>query len=163
MKKNYFLIISITLLFFINGCTGYKPIFGSTNLPFKILEHSVKGDKSIGNKIYSKLHNLNKSNSDDQNIKGLNILIESSKNKEATAKDSSGKILEYRLTITAQINVSDYVTDEKILNQTFNSSITYKVQDQYSETIKLENRSIENLISKIYEELLVRLSENISS
>jgi len=163
MKKNYFLIISITLLFFINGCTGYKPIFGSTNLSFKILEHTVKGDKSIGNKIYSKLHNLNKSNSDDQNIKGLNILIESSKNKEATAKDSSGKILEYRLTITAQINVSDYVTDEKILNQTFNSSITYKVQDQYSETIKLENRSIENLISKIYEELLVRLSENISS
>jgi len=59
--------------------------------------------------------------------------------------------------------VVDYLTDEQILNQTFNSSITYKVQDQYSETIKLENRSMENLINKIYEELLIRLSENISS
>ena len=65
--------------------------------------------------------------------------------------------------IIAKINVVDYLTDEQILNQTFNSSITYKVQDQYSETIKLENRSMENLINKIYEELLIRLSENISS
>ena len=163
MKKNYFIIISLTLIFLLNECAGYKPIFGSNNLPFKISEHSIEGDKVIGNKIYSKLHNLTKSNKDEQNVKTLNILIECSKNKEGTAKDTTGKILEYRLMITAKINVLDYLTEEQILNQTFNSSITYKVQDQYSETIKLENRSVEDLITKIYEELLIRLSENISS
>ena len=57
--------------------------------------------------------------------------------------------------------VKNYLTDNKILDQNFISSISYKVQDQYSETIKLENKSIENLINKTYQELLINLSENI--
>ena len=71
--------------------------------------------------------------------------------------------MEYKLIITAKIEVSDYLQDKKILNQTFSSSISYKVQDQYSNTLKLESRSMENLISKIYQELLLRLSENFPS
>ena len=63
-------------LFFINGCTGYKPIFGSSNLPFKIDEFSLEGDKSIGNKIYSNLYNLSKSNNDIKKFKIIKILIE---------------------------------------------------------------------------------------
>ena len=43
------------------------------------------------------------------------------------------------------------------------SSSSYKVQDQHSETIKLENRTIENLINKTYQDLLIKLSENILS
>ena len=82
---------------------------------------------------------------------------------EPTSKDTTGKILEYKLIITAKIEVSDYLQDKKILNQTFSSSISYKVQDQYSNTLKLESRSMENLISKIYQELLLRLSENFPS
>jgi len=35
------------------------------------------------------------------------------------------------------------------------------VQDQYSETLKLENKSIENLIDKTYKEFLIKLSEGI--
>ncbi len=163
MKKNYFLILLITSLLFVNGCTGYKPIFGSNNVQFKISEYSIKGDKIIGNKIYSKLHNLTKSNKSDSGTKSLKIIIDSSKNKEPTSKDTTGKILEYKLIITAKIEVSDYLQDKKILNQTFSSSISYKVQDQYSNTLKLESRSMENLISKIYQELLLRLSENFPS
>ena len=163
MKKYNFLILSVAMLLFLNGCAGYTPIFGSNKIPFKISEHSIEGDRIIGNKIYSKLHNLSQTNDAENNIKTLNILINCSKVKEATSKATTGKILEYRLTVTAKINVLDYLNDEQVLNQTFNSSITYKVQDQYSETIKLENRSMESLISKIYEELLIRLSENISS
>ena len=36
------------------------------------------------------------------------------------------------------------------------SSSVYKVQDQYSETIKLENQTIENLINKTYQDLLIK-------
>ena len=39
-----------------------------------------------------------------------------------------------------------------------NNSILFPIQ-----TIKIENRSTDNLISRIYEEILIRLSENISS
>ena len=163
MKKNYFLIFPLLFLLILSGCTGYKPIFGSNNLQFEIAQYSIKGEKLIGNKIYSKLHTLSKSNDKNKDIKSLKILIESKKDKESTSKDSTGKILEYRLLVSIKIDVEDYLTENKILNQTFSSSITYKVQDQYSETIKLENRSLENIISKIYQEILIRLSENISN
>ena len=54
MKKKAYSIFSFILLIIINGCTGYEPIFGSTNLEFKIVDYSISGDKKLGNKIYSK-------------------------------------------------------------------------------------------------------------
>tara|TARA_B100001996_G_scaffold355268_1_gene317739 strand:- start:758 stop:1252 length:495 start_codon:yes stop_codon:yes gene_type:complete len=161
MKKIYYLIILLLFVIFSTGCAGYKPIFGSKNLDFKILEYSLEGDKKIGNIVYSKLYNLSKSNDDIKNLKSLKLLIDSSKNKESTSKDSAGKILEYRIAVTIKVKIIDSLTENQILNQTFTSSTTYKVQDQYSDTIKLEKKSIENLILKIYQDLLIRLSEKI--
>ena len=161
MKKIYYLIILLLFVIFSTGCAGYKPIFGSKNLEFKISEYSLEGDKKIGNMVYSKLYNLSKSNDDIKNSKSLKLLIDSSKNKESTSKDSAGKILEYRIAITIKVKIIDGLTENQILNQTFTSSTTYKVQDQYSNTIKLEKKSTENLILKIYQDLLIRLSENI--
>ena len=50
---------------------------------------------------------------------------------------------------------------DEILNKTFSYSSAYNVQDQHSETIKLENKSIEIIINKTYQELLINLSQNI--
>ena len=161
MKKIYYLIILLLFVIFSTGCAGYKPIFGSKNLEFKISEYSLEGDKKIGNMVYSKLYNLSKSNDDIKNSKSLNLLIDSSTSKESTSKNSAGKILEYRIAVTIKVEITDSLTENQILNQTFTSSTTYKVQDQYSNTIKLEKKSTENLILKIYQDLLIRLSENI--
>ena len=60
------------------------------------------------------------------------------------------------------IKVKDLLDDRQMINQNFTSSSTYKVQDQYSETVKLENKSIENLIDKTYQDLLVKLSQNFN-
>ena len=163
MKKITHLISSIILLVLINGCAGYEPIFSSTNLEFEIDNHSIEGDKILGNKIYSQLRNLTRSNKNKQNIKKVNLFINVSKNKDATSKNSSGKVLEYKITLTAEIKVTDFIDDNKILEQTFVSSLSYKVQDQHYETVKLENKSIENLLNKIYQELLVKLSQNITT
>ena len=163
MKKITYLVFTSIIFIFIYGCTGYKPIFGSSNLEFKIADYSVNGDKIIGKKIYSRLHGLSKSTKNDQNITSVKFLIDSSKDKEATAKDSTGKILEYKITLKIKIITTDFMTDEKILNQTFISSSTYKVQSQYSDTVKIENKSIENLINKIFQEILIKLSHNIAT
>ena len=48
MKKILYLFISFIILINIGACTGYKPIFGSSNLEFKIADYSVNGDKIIG-------------------------------------------------------------------------------------------------------------------
>jgi hypothetical protein len=71
--------------------------------------------------------------------------------------------LEYKITIKTKIITTDFITDEKILNQTFISSLTYKVQDQHSDTVKLENKSVENLTNKIFQEILIKLSHNIKT
>ena len=161
MKKIIYPIFSFILLLFINGCAGYEPIFGSTNLQFEIADYSIEGNKILGNKIYSKLYSLSKSKKDDQNLRSVDLVIKVSKDKNVTTKDSAGKILQYKITLNTDIKVTDFITKDKILNQIFVSSLTYKVQDKYSDTVDLENRSIEDLLNKTYQELVTRLAQNL--
>jgi len=161
MKKVIYPIFSFILLLFINGCAGYEPIFGSTNLQFEIADYSIEGNKILGNKIYSKLYSLSKSKKDDQNLRRVDLVIKVSKDKNVTTKDSAGKILQYKITLNTDIKVTDFITKDKILNQIFISSLIYKVQDKYSDTVDLENRSIEDLLNKTYQELVTRLAQNL--
>ena len=161
MKKVIYPIFSFILLLFINGCAGYEPIFGSINLQFEIANYSIEGNKILGNKIYSKLYSLSKSKKDDQSLRRVDLVIKVSKDKNATTKDSAGKILQYKITLNTDIKVTDFITKDKILNQIFVSSLTYKVQDKYSDTVDLENRSIEDLLNKTHQELVIRLAQNL--
>ena len=161
MKKITYLTISFILLIGINACAGYKPIFSTSNLQFEISDYSIKGDKSLGKKIYTKLYNLSQSNKNNTAVKNINISIEVSKDKTVKVKNSAGKILEYKITLNTEVKITDSITDKVILNETFVSSLSYKVQKQHSDTVSLENTSIENLINKIYQELLIKFSENI--
>ena len=159
MKKIAHPIFLFILLIFINGCAGYEPIFGSTNLQFEIADYSIEGNKILGNKIYSKVYTLSKSNKDNQNLRNVDLVIKVSKDKKATVKDSAGKILEYKITLNTDVKITDFVTKDKILDQIFISSLTYKVQNKYSDTVNLENKSIENLLNKTYQELVIRLAQ----
>ena len=51
--------------------------------------------------------------------------------------------------------------EKKILDKTFNYSLSYDVQDQISDTKKQENKSIDNLLNKTYQELLILITKNI--
>ena len=161
MKKTIYFIFSFVLLILINECTGYKPIFGSSNLQFKIADYTIEGNKVLGKKIYAKLYSISQSSENDQNARSVNFFINVSKDKNASVKNSAGKILEYKVTLNSEIKVKDFITDDQILNQTFTFSLTYDVQNQQSDTVKLENRSIEAMIDKTYQELLIKLSQNI--
>ncbi len=161
MKKIFYLLTTFVLLIYIESCTGYKPIFGSSNLEFTITDYSILGDKKLGNQIYSKLYGLSQSTKNTLETKNIYVLINASQNKNATAKNSSGKILGYRINLFTTIAIKDSMTENEILNNIFSFSSTYKVQDQFSETIKLENQTIENLIEKTYQNLLIKLSKNL--
>ena len=161
MKKNTFTILLIVLLIFINGCSDYKPIFSSTNLEFNIANYSLEDNKTLGEKIYSRLKRASKLNGNNENVRKIDILIKASQNKKATAKDSSGKILQYKISLNIDVKIKDYLTEDEILNETYSSSFTYKIQNQYSDTLKLEERSINQLVDKTYQQILIKLSENI--
>ena len=161
MKKFNLFIILFLSIFFISSCAGYKPIFSTSNFQFNIEDFYIAGDKALGKKLYSRLYNLSRSNK-NENSRSILVSIDVKKNKEATVKDKTGKIIEYKITLDTKITVDDYLTDKIILNHNFNVSSSYTVQDQYSETVKLENKSIENLIDKIFQNLIIKLSGNIS-
>ena len=161
MKKITTLPFLFAILICIYACADYKPIFGSANLQFEIADYSVEGDKKLGNKIYSKLYNLSKSNKNQKETTSVVINIKVLKEKNSTSKDATGKILEYKINLNTKVIVKNYLTNDTLLDKNFISSSSYKVQDQYSETIKLENKVIENLINRTYQELLIKLSENI--
>ena len=163
MKKVIYLIFSIILLFYINACGGYKPIFGSKNFNFVIEDHSTKGDERLVNLIYKKLYNASIANQDKKNAKSISLTIETNKEKKATVKNSTGKILEYQIKLNTNIIINDYLTNKSMLNQNFNYSISYKVQDEHSETLKLENKNIENLVNKTYQDALIKISEVVTS
>ena len=163
MKKTTFLIISLFLLIYINACAGYKPIFSSSNFEFKIADYSINGNKKLGNKIYSKLHNISQSNKNNPDALNVRVSIDTSMNKLATVKNSSGKILEYKMNLNTNIIIYNFLTDKEILNQNFNNYSSYKVQDQHSESLKLGNKIIENLIDTIYQNILVKISEGFAT
>ena len=163
MKKKTYPIFLFILLVLFNGCSGYKPIFSASNLEFIIDDYSISGNKKLGNQIYSKLYNLSKSSKNNAEVQNVNITVDTTKDKKATAKDSAGKILEYKINLNTKIKITDFITGKKLLEQDFNSSLNYKIQDQYSDTIKLENQTIENLLNKTLQEILINLSRNISS
>jgi len=161
MKKITTLPFLFAILICIYACADYKPIFGSANLQFEIADYSVEGDRKLGNKIYSKLYNLSKSNKNQKEITSVVINIKVLKEKNSTSKDATGKILEYKINLNTKVIVKNYLTNDTLLDKNFISSSSYKVQDQYSDTVKLENLVIENLINITYQELLIKLSENI--
>ena len=41
------------------------------------------------------------------------------------------------------------------------SSISYKVQDNYSETVNFENKSIDDLLNKTFQDLIIKLTESM--
>ena len=83
--------------------------------------------------------------------------------KLATVKNSSGKILEYKINLNTKIIIYNFLTDEEVLNQNFNYYSSYKVQDQHSETLKLENQVIENLVNTTYQNTLIKISESFAT
>ena len=73
MKKIIYFLVSFILLINNIACTGYKPIFSSTDLQFAIADYSIVGDKKLGKQIYSKLYIA--SNKDSSEVKSISVLI----------------------------------------------------------------------------------------
>ena len=163
MKKLTLLIISGILFLYVSACAGYTPIYSSSQFNFIIENHSIKGEERLANLIYRKLYNVSLSNKDNLNAQSISLSIVTTKEKKPTVKNSAGKILEYEINLNSNIVINDFYTDEIILNQNFNYSISYKVQDEHSETIKLENKNIENLIDKTYQDALIKIADIIES
>tara|TARA_B100001123_G_C15207313_1_gene985792 strand:+ start:849 stop:1337 length:489 start_codon:yes stop_codon:yes gene_type:complete len=157
MKKIIKVILPLLLIILINNC-GYTPIFNSanSNLNFEITEHVISGDTKTGNIILS---NLKRNLTANENNKKIKVVINSSQSKIATTKSSTGKATAYKIKVESNIEVIDYDMGNVILADTFSSSLNYKVQDQYSETINIEEKTLKNILLRIHEKIIIKISK----
>ena len=163
MKIINYLILSCFIIIFIffNSCSGYKSIFNPTNLNFEISNYLISGDKILGNQLYTKIKKSTQKGEDQKSPYNFDIFINILKNKEATVKNSTGKILEYKIILSTNFKVNNYLTKEELINNQSSYSTSYKVQDKHFDTIKTENKAVEDLINKISQEILIKISEII--
>jgi outer membrane lipopolysaccharide assembly protein LptE/RlpB len=148
MKK----IILLFCFWFTFGCSGYQPIFSSKDSTFYIegLE-SLNNDK-IAYQINSRLSGYKIK---DVNKKNYNLKISSKKNIEVISRDSKGNSQLYKMIIKVSVTV---ISDQKIIKKMdLNESFNYSNNENKFSLNQYKKEIEENLISKISEELILRL------
>ena len=63
----------------------------------------------MGNRIYSKLYYLSKSNENNPEAKSISVIIKTTKDKSPAVKNSKGNVLEYRITLNSGIIIKDFL------------------------------------------------------
>ena len=140
--------------------TSHKNFSKSQLILRKIKSIPLRFTQSF-HKYFSKLYYLSDSKKENPETKSIYVSIEIIKEKNSTVKNSAGKILEYKIILDSKILLTDYLSGQKILDYKSSSFSSYRVQDQYSETLRLENTAAENILEKIYQDLLIKLSEKM--
>ena len=149
IKKILTIIFPILLL---SSC-GYAPIYkniDNVNFSIDIIEFS--GDRSINNKIKSRLKNYTLNEKDNK----FAISFNSDYKKNIVAKDTTGAATEYKIIIETEFIILLSNEEQKLkLVESFNmQKINDKLEEQdYEESIK---NSLANIIAR---KLILRLSQ----
>ena len=146
MKRKYILLINILIITILYGC-GYKPVYSSKDLLFKI--NKITHDNSkINNQIARSL----KSISNDETTNTLNLELNSNKEKIIVSKNKNGdpKIFELRILVNIQVNNK---------KKTFLEKQVYKNIENKFELNEYEIQIERQIISKIIDEVIFFLLE----
>ena len=56
-------------------------------------------------------NNISASNKNNQNAQGINLFIETKKERTPTVNSSTGKFLEYKINLNTNITIKDFLTE----------------------------------------------------
>jgi len=145
MKNIFLVLIFLTLI----QC-GFKPIFSSKELNFKI--ESIKSNKKI-EVIENRLNNLNSTNSKYF----YNLVIDFSESKSTLSKNSQGKPLLLRIEIKVNLKVIE--NDNTILLKNYLSNFDYQNLDKKFELSDYEDEIKKNMLDEIASKILTDLTD----
>ena len=144
IKKAFYSVSILILLFFLNGC-GFKPILTGSDYNFLIKIDSMSGSGEINSKIENKLKVL------DGTKKLFNLSLNSREIKNVLSKDSKGdpNILELVISLNYKLSTNGKILVNKSLTQRSSyNNISDKFELSKSEDI-LKDNLVENLVSDI--------------
>ena len=150
MIKN--ILIIILPIFILSNC-GYAPIYKNLeNVNFSIDIIEFSGDRTINNKIKSRLKNYTLNEKENK----FAISFNSDYRKNIVAKDTTGAATEYKIIIETEFIILSSNEEQQLkLVESFNmQKINDKLEEQdYEESIK---NSLANIIAR---KLILRLSQ----
>lgn len=144
--RNIFLII----IFFVFAQCGFKPIFSSKEVNFKI--ETLKSNKNI-DIIESRLNNLNSTSPEFF----YNLDINYSETKSTLSKNSQGKPLLLRMEI--EVNLLVIENDKVILEKDYVNNFDYQNLDKKFELSDYENDIKKNMLNEIANKILIDLTD----
>ena len=142
--RNAFLI----LIFFALTHCGFKPIFSSKEVNFKI--NKIESNKKI-EIIENRLSSLNTNNPKFF----YDLVIDYSESKSILSKDSQGKSLLLRIKI--KINLKVIENDKVLLKKDYFSNFDYQNLDKKFELSEYENEIRKNMFEEIASKILIDL------
>ena len=145
-------ILFLIILAMISGCS-YKPLFNKDQQKsFAVKSFEVEGDKRVAQILINKMGIIR-----DKSGK-FNIIIFANKNTEIENKSSSGKILEYIVTLNYKIQLKNNITSEVVYSKNVSNTQTYKSSKLYSESLDREKKIVENISGIVASQITNELS-----
>ncbi len=152
------IIFYILIIFGMSNC-GYSPILLDTNSRnFSIIDFEIEGNEKINNIIENKLKKYLNSNDE----KKYKVKINTGYQKISAAKDTTGNVTNFKLTITLNSNFVDLSAKEagKIKTISFSeSTVINKSQNNYEQNT-YEKFVIKNMSELLANKLITYLSRN---
>ena len=152
---NFFLlrnVLLVSILIIVNGC-NYKPLFDQDQLKsFAVKSYEINGDKRVAQVLVNKLSIVR-----DKSGK-FNIIIFAKKETNIANKSSSGKILEYSVTLDYDVKVKNNITSEIIYSKNVSNTQNYKSSKLYSESKNREKKIVENISGIVASQITNELS-----
>lgn len=152
---NFFLlrnVLLVSILIIVNGC-NYKPLFDQDQLKsFAVKSYEINGDKRVAQVLVNKLSIVR-----DKSGK-FNIIIFAKKETNIANKSSSGKILEYSVTLNYDVKVKNNITSEIIYSKNVSNTQNYKSSRLYSESKNREKKIVENISGIVASQITNELS-----
>ena len=149
---NFFLLRNVLLVSIVNGC-NYKPLFDQDQLKsFAVKSYETNGDKRVAQVLVNKLSIVR-----DKSGK-FNIIIFAKKETNIANKSSSGKILEYSVTLNYDVKVKNNITSEIIYSKNVSNTQNYKSSKLYSESKNREKKIVENISGIVASQITNELS-----
>tara|TARA_B110000444_G_C18828404_1_gene591692 strand:- start:1076 stop:1531 length:456 start_codon:yes stop_codon:yes gene_type:complete len=147
--KKILLLFCFWLLF---GCSGYQPIFSTKDSNFYIEDFKILNNDKIAHQINNRLSGYKK---EDTNKKKYTLTVSSKKSIEVISRDSKGNSQLYKMIIDVSVTV---ISNQGIIKKIdLQKSFGYSNSNNKFGLYRYKKEIEENLISKISEELILRL------
>ncbi len=147
-KKIFFVILFLS---FLQSC-GYQPLLSSKNQKFSVVNINIYGDKKLARTLGNYFTEIE--NADNNLI----LEITASKKKLVSNRTSIGATSEYNLIVNFDVKVISEKNNEMIFKQNFTSNNSFRTSKVHLDTLRRENKIVDNSIKNIAEQISKRLN-----